>query len=630
MKQIEEVHIPAWMASVVHFQTSDFLSNPYPKYAEEIEVRVRVPQNVPLKQLILRTIPNGEQQFTAMQVTSVGSSYATWACRITLREASNPYYFILDTDSGIWYLDAFGVHQDLPTTAHAFKLLTDQSEIPWLSKSIFYQIFPDRFANGNESNDPKNEHDPITGGFRTTYPWRQPAVSSRENIAFYGGDLKGIQDHLDYLQALGINAIYLNPVFSAWTNHRYDVRDYFSVDPTLGGDEALISLAQALKNRGMRYVLDIVPNHSGVGHPWFLKARQDPDSEEAGFFYFDDKRENYISWMGFRALPKLNFRSQVLRERIFGQDGVFSYWLKPPFNADGWRVDVGNMLGRQDADQFSDLVIRGIRQSVKGTKPEAYLFGENFYEATSQLQGDQWDGVMNYMGFSAPLLAWLIAPSTSAIAWKELLHSNAPWQTASLVKTWMEHLAAIPWSIALQQYNLLGGHDTPRVRTILEGDDALLRLAYIVLFTFPGVPSIFYGDEVGLMDQESFGSRVCMPWEEEAWDRDILAFMKQLVALRKSNNCLAYGAFQILYWEDDLLVYQRELDGEHIFVTLNRLDAVFPTKTLSIPEAGIDTCSFRDFLGERRAQVQGGVLSLPDLPKGGSIWMPDLEEKPRL
>jgi alpha-glucosidase len=621
MKQIQEVRIPQWLAALVHFPTQDFLSNPYPKFGEEIEVRVRAPKSAPLKHLILRTIPNGEQLFTAMQLTSVVDGFETWTCRFSLREASNPYYFILDADSGIWYLDALGVHQDLPTTAHAFKLLTDQSEIPWLLKSVFYQIFPDRFANGDATNDPINEHDSVSGSFRTTYPWGQPVVSSRENIAFYGGDLKGIQDHLDHLKSLGINAIYLNPVFTAWTNHRYDVRDYFSVDPNLGGDAALISLAQAFKAQGMHYILDIVPNHCGVGHPWFLKARQEPDSEEAGFFYFDEKKATYVSWMGFGALPKLNFRSQALREHFYGQDGVFSYWLKAPFDADGWRVDVGNMLGRQDADQFSDLVIRGIRQAVKATKPEAYLFGENFYEATNQLQGDQWDGVMNYMGFSAPLLAWLKPPTTGAIGWKEELKSNAPWQTASLVRTWMEHLAAIPWTIALQQYNLLSGHDTPRVRTILEGDGALLRLAYMVLFTFPGVPSIFYGDEIGLMDQESFGSRACMPWDEAKWDQGLLAFMKQLVSLRKNNDCLAHGAFQILHWEEDLLVYQREVAGEHVLVTLNRSDAVVQAKNYSIPEAGIGSCQFRDFIGERRAQVQGGVLYLPELPKGGIIWL---------
>ena len=621
MKQIEEVHISRWMASVVHFQTSDFLSNPNPEFGEEIEVRVRAPENAPLKLLILRTIPNGEQQFTAMKLSSVDNGYAIWACRVTLREASNPYYFILDTDSGIWYLDALGVHQTLPSNAHAFKLLTDFKEISWLSKSVFYQIFPDRFANGDTTNDPINESDPVTGSFRTTYPWGQPVSSSRENIAFFGGDLKGIQDHLEYLQELGINAIFLNPIFNAWTNHRYDVRDYFSVDPTLGGDKALISLVQAFKTRGMRYVLDIVPNHCGVGHSWFIKGRQNPESEESGFFYFDEKRENYVSWMGFRALPKLNFRSQTLRQRIYGQDGVFSYWLKPPFDADGWRVDVGNMLGRQDTDQFSDQVIRGIHQSVKAAKAEAYLFAENFFEATSQLQGDQWDGVMNYTGFTGPLLAWLKPPSVGAIGWNEQIQSNTPWQTTSLVKTWTEHLAAIPWSIALQQYNLLSGHDTPRVRTILEGDDALLRLAYIVLFTFPGVPSIYYGDEIGLTDQEHFGPRACMPWDEATWDQDFFDFLKQLVVLRKRNDTMAHGAFQILHWEEDLLVYQRELAGDHLLVTLNRSDATHYAKNISIPEAGMGSIHFQEFLGENRAQVQDGILCLPDLPKGGSIWL---------
>lgn len=621
MKQIQEVQFPQWLSAAVHFQTQDFLSNPYPKFGEEVEIRVRVPENAPLKQLILRTIPNGEQQFTGMKIGVVDKGYATWVCRITLRETSNLYYFILDTVDGLWYLDATGVHQTLPVNAQAFKLVTDFDEIPWLAKAVFYQIFPDRFANGDQSNDPTDEQDPVTGGFRTTYPWGKAVASSRERMAFYGGDLKGIQDHLDHLLELGVNAIYLNPVFTAWTNHRYDVRDYLSVDPTLGGDAALLLLAEAFKLLGIRYVLDIVPNHCGVGHPWFLKARQDPDSEEAGFFYFDAKRETYASWMGFKALPKMNFRSQALRERIYGNGGVFSYWLKPPFGADGWRVDVGNMLGRQDADQFSEQVIRGIRTAVKATKPEAYLFAENFYEAAAQLQGDQWDGVMNYMGFSAPLLAWLKAPSTGAIGWQGELCSNEPWQTVSLAKVWTEHLAAIPWSVALQQYNLLSGHDTPRVRSILEGDDALLRLAYIVLFTFPGVPSIFYGDEIGLMDQESFGSRVCMPWDETSWDQGFFAFMKELIALRKSNDCLAQGAFQILHWEEELLVYQRELAGEHVLVTLNRSDKPGKAKDILIPEAGIRRGYFREFLGNRHCKVEGGLLKLPDLPKGGIIWL---------
>jgi alpha-glucosidase len=625
MKQIQEIQFPQWLSAVVHFQTRDFLSNPHPKFGEEIEVRVRVPENAPLKRLILRTIPNGEQQFSGMKIGAVVQGYATWVCHVALREPLNPYYFILDTEDGLWYLDALGVHQTLPVNAQAFKLLTDFTEIPWLSKSVFYQIFPDRFANGDPANDPIDEHDPVTGGFRTTYPWGKAVSSNREHIAFYGGDLKGIQNHLDHLLELGVNAIYLNPVFTAWTNHRYDVRDYFSVDPTLGGDAALLALAEELKVLGMHYVLDIVPNHCGIGHPWFFKARQDPDSEEASFFYFDEKRENYVSWMGFRALPKLNFRSQALRERLYGEEGVFSYWLKPPFNADGWRVDVGNMLGRQDTDQISDLVIRGIRVAVKTTKPEAYIFGENFYEAASQLQGDQWDGVMNYMGFSAPLLAWLKTPTTGAIGWDGELSSDAPWQTASLAKAWTEHLAAIPWSVALQQYNLLSGHDTPRVGSILEGDKTLLRLAFIVLFTFPGVPSLFYGDEIGLMDQISFGPRVCMPWDEATWDQALFAFIKELVALRKRDDCLAQGAFQILHWEDDLLIYQRELDGKHILVTLNRSDKVIKAKDLFIPESGISHGYFREFLGAKQATVEGGLLKLPDLPKGGMIWMTEKE-----
>ncbi|MEA4811773.1 MAG: alpha-amylase family glycosyl hydrolase [Anaerolineaceae bacterium] len=620
MKQIKETFVPPYLTAFTHQPTSDFLSNPYPRLGERLTFWLRAPQGVVLKQAILCTRPNGAQLYTAMQPTPMRDGFAFWECSLSLNERLNAYYFMLVTQEDIWWLDALGVHQNIPLLAHQFKLLTDQAVIPWLEKAVFYQIFPDRFANGDASNDPHDEKDPITGGMRSTFPWGQYQPYHHDLIPFYGGDLKGVEDHLGYLDRLGINAVFLNPIFSAWTNHRYDVRDYFEVDSNLGGNEALVSLAKGFRRHKMRYVLDIVPNHTGLGHPWFLKAREDAHSEEAGFYYFSTDRKTYSSWMGFKSLPKLNYRSQALRDKIYGPQGVFSYWLKPPFEADGWRVDVGNMLGRHYEDQFSESVIKGIRQRVKATKAESYLFGENFYEAASQLQGEQWDGVMNYMGFSGPLVAWLKPFATGEIGWEGELQSKTCWKTESLVKAWMEHLAAIPWAVALQQYNLLSGHDTPRIKTVLKGDDALVRLAYTILFTFPGIPSVFYGDEIGLENQKGFDSRVCMPWDEKDWDKDFFSFLQGLIKLRKENVCLAKGAFQILCWEDDLLIYQRELDGKHVLVTANRSDVPNSPKPVPVPESGIWLGTFRAFGTEIKAEVKESVLYLPALPKGALIW----------
>ena len=235
-------------------------------------------------------------------------------------------------------------------------------------------------------------------------------------IEFYGGDLPGITGKLDYLAGtssssgpgLGVNALYLNPVFTAYSNHRYDVADYDNVDPHLGGNAALAELRRGLTDRGMRYMLDIVPNHCGFMHPWFRAAQADPAAATAEFFTFRHHPDDYECWLGVRSLPKLNYRSPRLREAIYaGPDAVFRRWLRPPYAADGWRVDVANMLGRHGVDQLGAEVARGIRQAVKAENPDAYLLGENFFDATAQLQGDGWDASMNYAGFTMPLWYWL-------------------------------------------------------------------------------------------------------------------------------------------------------------------------------------------------------------------------------
>jgi alpha-glucosidase len=221
--------------------------------------------------------------------------------------------------------------------------------------------------------------------------------------------------------------------------------------------------------------------------------------------------------MGAKALIKLNYQSQMLRNLMYrGENSVMRRWLRPPYSADGWRVDVANMLGRHDDSQVDAEVLPEIKASVKAANPQAYLIGENFYEADSQLQGQAWDGVMNYTGFADPLLHWLRPYETGAIGWKGDIRAEERWESVSLIKAWTEHLAAIPWTIALQQFNVLESHDTPRLHTILSGDEDHAKLAAIAQFSFPGVPCLYYGDELGLRDEPGFGSRNCMVWDEKS------------------------------------------------------------------------------------------------------------------
>ena len=623
MKPIPNLQAPSWMNTLRHHMTADYLSNPRPVFGETITMRVLAPAEAPIRELILRTIPNGEQAFTRMLPGKVEGDMRWWEAAVTFRERRNPYRFGIVTNEAVWWLNALGVSQTIPFDLFDFKLLTDQPQLDWLDQAVFYQIFPDRFDNGDASNDPNGEPIPGTAIIRKTFPWLEAAPHLPGLIPFWGGDLKGIEDHLDYLEELGVNALYLNPIFSAWTNHRYDVVDFEHVDSVLGGDDALISLSNALKARGMRYLLDIVPNHAGKGHPWFRSAEANQTSSEREFFFFHPETDKPSTWMGASALIKLNYQSQKLRDLMYrGEDSVMRRWLKPPYNADGWRVDVGNMLGRHDASQLDVELLPEIKAAVKTANPQAYLIAENFYEADAQLQGQAWDGVMNYTGFADPLLHWLRPFQTGAIGWKGNIQAGERWESESLVKTWTEHLAAVPWTIALQQFNVLDSHDTTRLRTILSGDEDLIRLAAIAQFAFPGVPCLYYGDEIGLEDEPGFSSRNCMSWDEKSWNCDILEFYRRLITLRKTNKTLAEGSFEVLHWDGQLVCFQRVLGGERIIVTLNRGPEAWAGRTLAVPPAAVKGESrFDGYFSGMSLKLESDQLMLPNLPKGGEIWL---------
>ena len=328
---------PEWLKSAYHAGTSDYLSNTYPVLGESLVVRLQVHKKAPIQQIVLRTIPNGEQQFTSMTRAEADGDVQYWQATLTVNEPLTHYRFGLQTEEAIWWFNPAGISLQVPFNLFDFKLVADFHTIPWLQDAIFYQIFPDRFENGDPANDPQREPVGYRNITRHTYPWGQPLPKGEENmLAFYGGDLQGIIQRLDHLEALGVNALYLNPVFTAFSNHRYDVVDYDAVDPVLGGDHALIELRRLLDEKQMHYILDIVPNHCGYGHPWFQQAQADAGSLEAGFFYFDHHPEHYESWMGRWSLPKLNYASAELRQRMYkGEQSIIRRWLRPPFAADG-------------------------------------------------------------------------------------------------------------------------------------------------------------------------------------------------------------------------------------------------------------------------------------------------------
>ncbi len=267
-------------------------------------------------------------------------------------------------------------------------------------------------------------------------------------------------------------------------------------------------------------------------------------------------------------------------------------------------------------------VARGIRQAVKQTRPVAYLLGENFFDATAQLQGDQFDGAMNYGGFSKPLRHWLKGYQQGAWGMNDRIASPLPYTTEALAASWQSRLAAIPWAVALQQFNLLASHDTERIQTQVGGNEALHRLAAAVLLTFPGVPSIYYGDEIGLSDLPQLGSRGCMVWDERRWNRGLLDFYRTLISLRRSSAALQRGGFQILAVEPDSFVYQRTAASQRVLMVAHRALQPRPAGPLAVAHGGIpDGARFTELWSGAEAAVAGGALPLPDHSQGATVWV---------
>lgn len=615
----------SYLDSIHHSGSSRYVFPNQPHIGDMVTIRIRAALAVPIQQVLLRTCPDGEQQFTRLQPEPLEQAGVCrwWHTSIRINMPVTAYRFLIVNDDRTYWYNASGLHPFNPTDAQDFCLLADFQAPAWLKQAVFYQIFPDRFADGNPTNNVRDgEYDYAGFPSRARHWGEHPTTRSwAAMVEFYGGDIEGIIAHLDYLDDLGVNALYLNPVFTALSNHRYDVTDYFNVDPHLGGNQALVALRRALSERDMRYILDIVPNHCGVSHPWFQAALKDASAPTAEYFTFCKHPDDYATWLGVRTLVKLNYRSASLRQVIYaGQDSVFRHWLHPPYSADGWRIDVANMLARQGPDQLGIEVGRGIRQAVKDENPQAYLMGENFFDATEQLKGDCWDGVMNYSGFALPLKDWIDSVRIYAPDQKQWINTGNALTTQALVDGWTAFRAVIPWNVATQQFNLIGSHDTPRALSLLGGNRDLFHLIVVLLFTYPGVPSVYYGDEIGLGDQGA-DPRLCMPWDESSWDLALLSFYKQLIKLRRTSPALVDGGFQVLLVEEHTLIYQRDSDEQLILVIARRGTQTRSPGSIQVWHAAIpDGIEFTELFTQQHSRVQDGKLPLPAIPPGGQVW----------
>lgn len=524
--------------------------------------------------VFVRGLPDNEEHLVPMAPDGRDGALHRWRARLPW-DAGNPatrYAFKLVADGTQHWLAADGAHPHVPPQALHFRVHRHERPPAWVRQQFFYQVFPDRFARGAPPVDRHGER--LWGGDvrEVVQPaWGAPVDPAHGPNAFYGGDLPGLQAALPYLNdELGVTALYLNPVFRAGSNHRYDTESYDEVDPHLGGNAALASLRQATAARGMRLVLDAVINHTGANHPWFNRwgqhpgpgAAQSPQSPWRRWYAFgEDGRP--VGWKGHDSLPVLDFAEPAVREALVdGPDSVLRRWLRPPYALDGWRLDVVHMLGEGPGAHRNAHHVQGIRRAIRAENPEGYVLGEHFFEATDWLQGDQEDGAMNYHGFGHPVRAWL--------AGRDLAGHPVRLSTPDFARWLVRATAVIPWDNQLAQLNLLGSHDTPRFLTLLGGDVPRMALALTLLFTWPGVPCVYYGDEIGLEGGPDPDCRRCFEPDRGQWNLTLLETVRALAALRRDRADWQDGGLLMLQAGDDHLAFARVAEGAWSVVVANR------------------------------------------------------------
>jgi alpha-glucosidase len=307
----------------------------------------------------------------------------------------------------------------------------------------------------------------------------------------------------------------------------------------------------------MKVLGDFTTNHTGDAHEWFRKAQADPECEERGFYFWEDG--GYASWLGVKSLPKLNYDSQVLRQRVFEDaGGVVRRWISGPDGLDGWRVDVANMTGRHKAQDLNHGVAAQMRRAMRDSSPDSLLIGEHCHDFTADAQGGGWDGLMNYSGFTGPLWTWL----RDGVSAPKFLSSPlmVPRLGGSAVAATMRDFAAlVPWRTVRHSLNLVGSHDTTRIRTLVGEDSRQVDVAAGLLFTMPGIPMMTYGDEIGMRGDSGEDGRRPMPWTDpDLWDARILEVYRGLIGARNSSHALRHGGLRWVSADDDALVFLRE------------------------------------------------------------------------
>ncbi len=555
--------------------------------------------------------------------------------KIVWRLGEDPfcYSFEICEDENVWYYNRCGLAKEI-VSFYDFRIVPGFSTPDWAKGAVMYQIYTDRFYDGDPSNNVEdNEYYYIGGYSRRVTDWNKypDAMGVRE---FYGGDLQGVIDKLDYLQDLGVEVLYFNPLFVSPSNHKYDIQDYDYIDPHYGviiedGGEVLregdtdnsraakyqkrtaahknleasnqlfIRLVEELHQRGMKIILDGVFNHCGSFNKWMDRERiyegqegyepgayVDRESPYHNYFQFYDEEPgkwpyngSYNGWWGHDTLPKLNYEGSAKLENYIL--GIGRKWVSPPYNADGWRLDVAADLGF--SNQYNHQFWKKFRRVVKLANPNAIILAEHYGDPGDWLQGDEWDTIMNYDAFMEPITWFLTGMEKHSDEMRPELKGNADHFTSTM----LHFMSAMLTPSLLVSMNELSNHDHSRFLTRTNHvvgrvdrlgpeaanqfvNPAVMREAVVFQMTWIGAPTVYYGDEAGVCGFTDPDNRRTYPWGNE--DQEMLSFHKEMIRIHKGYQALRIGAVYILLGEEDILAYGRFNADEQIVVILNNRD----------------------------------------------------------
>jgi alpha-glucosidase len=578
-------------------------------------VRLRVPRPAAVDAVAVRYVTDGEPHVASAEVDEADEDETWWRATFPVGNPATPYRWLLSGGAiGYGWLTGEGlVRHDVPDSDDFVCAVGDEGPA-WHLDGVVYEVFPDRFARSRVERTPPD--------WAVPRDWDQEPTGSGPTtpLEWFGGDLAGVEAHLDHVERLGASILYTTPFFPGRSNHRYNATSFDEVDPLLGGDEALVSLVRAAHARGIRVIGDLTVNHIGDDHAWFTSAQGDDGSPERSFFWFDERlRHGYEAWAGVRTLPKLDHRDALLRDRMLGSgESVVRRWLRAPYDLDGWRLDVANMAGRRgDVDVASELA-RATRSAALDARPDAVLVAEHAHDARGDLQGDGWHGTMAYAGFTRPAWEWLrgdVLPPELQLGFLGLPVEVPRLDGAAVTATMRRFRAGVPWRSVLHSWLLLSSHDIARFKTVTGSRERHL-VGVGLQMTTPGVPMLFAGDELGLEGRWGEDARRPMPWDRrEAWDTELLADYRTLIGLRRSSGALARGGIRFAQVGPDAIAYLRETRDERLLCLATRA----ATADVRLPLAALRARALEPLYGSD-ARLDGETIVLPGDGPAFHVW----------